>query len=102
MKKLLNLFAGITLVTTTASTVVACDNNKTNPKAQNTATVNDIVTKFNNFLKSNSIIKIDSKYTNLKDPATIIALNHALATEGLQLSGNPGDPANPNVKPTGE
>ena len=102
MKKLLNLFAGITLVATTASTVVACDNNKNDPKTQNTATVNDIVNKLNNFLKSNPIIKIDSKYTNLKDPATIVALNNALASQGLQLKGNPGDPTDASNKPTGE
>ena len=43
MKKLLNLFAGITLVATGASTVVACDNGTKSPSQ-----VDQIVQKIDN------------------------------------------------------
>lgn len=102
MKKLLNLFAGITLITTGASTVVACKDTKQDSKAANEKIVNNIATKIDTFLQSNPTIKIGKAYSNLKDPATIVALNNALKQQGLLLAGNPGDPSDPSVKPTGE
>ena len=44
MEKLLNLFTGITLVATTASTVVICDNNKSNTPTE----VDKVFNKINN------------------------------------------------------
>ena len=58
MKKLLNLFAGINLVTTGASTVVACKDTKQDSKATNEKIVNNIATKINNFLQSNPTLKL--------------------------------------------
>ena len=100
MKKLLNLFAGITLITTGASTVVACKDTKQNTKAENEKIANNIATKIDSFLQSDPTIKIGKAYSNLKDPTTIAVLNSALKQQGLLLSGNPGDPSDANVKPT--
>lgn len=106
MRKLVNLFAVISLVTTTTSSVVACRRDTTeSTKTQNEATVDDIVMKFNNFLKSQPHLECSESYNNLKDPQTVLALNQVLASNGLQLNGNPGKPSiagEPYVASSGE
>ena len=109
MRKLINLLASITLITGAATTVSSCDTKtKVNVKEQNRETADSIVTKINDFLKNKKLtFQIPASYTDLKDPGTIVAINQALAAQGLQLAGDPGKlPTTLNntslVPPTGE
>lgn len=94
MRKLVNLFATISLVITPTSSVIACRRDTTeSTKAQNEATADDIIMRLNNFLKSQPHLECSESYSNLNDPQTTLALNQVLASNGLQLNGNPGKPS---------
>lgn len=124
MKRLVIVFASITLVTTSTSSVIACNakqkkfpgdligpskknipGNLIGPSTKtNQGIANNIKTSINKAIQSVTEIKISKNYLDLKDPATIATLNEALEEQaGLNLSGSTGDPTNPTANPpTGE
>ena len=112
MKRLIIVFASITLVATSTSSVIACDARQTNlpgnligPSTRtNQGIANDIKTSIDKAIQTVTEIKISKNYSDLKNPATIATLNQALQEQaGLNLSGSTGDPTNPTTNPpTGE
>lgn len=77
MKKLLNLFAGITLVTAGACTVVACnDENKPNTPSD-TSKVDAIINK----IKKRSVVVDPGSDTNVNEPDTLKQIINALKDE---------------------
>lgn len=124
MKRLVIVFASITLVATSTSSVIACNARQTSfpgsliepsstkipgsligPSTKtNQGVADDIKTSINKAIQSVTEIKISKNYSNLKDPATIATLNEALQEQaGLNLSGSTGDPTDPTANPpTGE
>lgn len=75
MKKLLNLFAGITLVTAGASAVVACNNN--NSKTNDENKVDSIINK----LKKTDIVVDPGSDTNVNQPNTLAEIIGALKNQ---------------------
>ena len=75
MKKLLNLFAGITLVTTGVSTVVACNNNES--KTNDEDKVDSIINK----LKKTDVVVDPGSETNVNNPNTLAQIISALKNQ---------------------
>ena len=108
MKRLMIIFASITLVASSTSSVVACNKRQVNipgnlikPSTRtNQGIANDIKTSITKAIQTTTEIKISKNYLDLQNPATIATLNQALQEQaGLNLSGSTGDPTDPTTTP---